>query len=242
MKMRILMGLCWAVSLSVGAQNQREVVTFTTADGIEVTADEYGANASKPFMVLFHQAGYSRGEYTESAKMLSKFNYNCLAIDQRSGNAVNNVVNQTAQLAQEKSLPTNYADAYADMEAALNYAFEKSGQPVAVVGSSYSAALVFKLANEHPSKVSRVLAYSPGEYIQGESVATWVNAVTVPVFVTSSKAEATDVAQLISGNTLGNITHFIPQQDGAHGSKALWRSNPNNQEYWVATRMFLGKK
>ena len=174
--------------------------------------------------------------------MFIQFNYNCLAVDQRSGDAINDVVNQTAQRATAKGLSTNYADAYADMLAALEYAYDKSGQPVAVVGSSYSAALVFKLAKEHPTKISRVLAFSPGEYIQDESVATWVNAVTVPVFVTSSKAESSAVAQLIAGSTNTNITHFVPTQDGVHGASALWRSTPNNQEYWVATRMFLGKK
>ena len=40
-----------------------ETVTFKASDGIRVTADLYMAHeSSAPFIILYHQAGYSRGE------------------------------------------------------------------------------------------------------------------------------------------------------------------------------------
>ena len=49
-------------------------ITFPSADGLVITADLYLQNRNKevPFVVLFHQAGWSRGEYLEIAPKLNK--------------------------------------------------------------------------------------------------------------------------------------------------------------------------
>ena len=52
-----------------------------------------GLPANAPVLVLFHQAGWSRGEYREIAPKLNELGYICLAIDQRSGKGVNGVAN-----------------------------------------------------------------------------------------------------------------------------------------------------
>ena len=64
-----------------------ETVTFPSEDGLLITADihaPYG-NGEAPIIVLFHQAGWSRGEYAEIAPWLNTLGYNCMAVDQRSG-------------------------------------------------------------------------------------------------------------------------------------------------------------
>jgi pimeloyl-ACP methyl ester carboxylesterase len=241
MKIRILLAFI-LISVTLSAQNKPEQVSFNAKDGLEITADLYKTNDAYPYMLLFHQAGFSRGEYKNTAQIFNNFGYNCLAIDQRSGDIANGIINETAKRAKAKELSTPYIEAYQDMEAALDYAYKKSGKPIVVVGSSYSAALVLRLASENIQKISKVLAYSPGEYIQGHSVAAWSNLLETPVFVTSSKAEAESVADLVKGSSNEKLVHFTPKGEGVHGSRVLWKSTANNQEYWVATRIFLTTK
>src|SRR5438477_11180739 len=71
-------------------------ITFPSADGLIITADSYLQNDTLPWILLCHQAGYSRGEYKETAVKFENFGYNCLAIDQRSGDSVNGIKNETA--------------------------------------------------------------------------------------------------------------------------------------------------
>ena len=58
-------------------------ITFPASDGILISADLYFVNDSLPYMILCHQAGYSRAEYAETASKFCHLGYNCLAIDQR---------------------------------------------------------------------------------------------------------------------------------------------------------------
>ena len=57
-----------------------------------------------------------------------KLGFNCMAIDQRSGQGVNKVTNETAKLAAKEKKATNYDDAEQDMVAALQYAKENFAQ------------------------------------------------------------------------------------------------------------------
>ena len=71
-------------------------ITFSSADDTQLTADVYAPHdKSNPFIVLCHQAGWSRGEYRDIAPKLNQLGFNCMAIDQRSGEAVNDVANET---------------------------------------------------------------------------------------------------------------------------------------------------
>src|ERR1035437_5635722 len=121
-------------------------IYFPASDALLITADLYFVNDSLPYMILCHQAGYSRGEYMETAAKFCNLGYNCIAIDQRSGNEVNGVKNETAALAIQKKKPTTYLDAEQDIVAALDYAYTQSGKKVFLVGSSYSASLIMKIA------------------------------------------------------------------------------------------------
>src|SRR5262245_54570689 len=79
------------ITLVIGSTPARaqHKITFPSKDGLPVTADLYHVNDSLPVILLCHQARFSRGEYREAAVKLNKFGFNCLAIDQRSGQEVN---------------------------------------------------------------------------------------------------------------------------------------------------------
>lgn len=216
-------------------------ITFPSKDGLVITADVYeSGNEKNPWILMCHQAGFSRGEYTEAGSVLKTKGFNCLAIDQRSGKSVNGVLNETAKRAKEKNLPMEYADAEQDILAAIDYLYDKYKKPVIIVGSSYSASLALKIANGN-KKISKVAAFSPGEYFEGTNIAAKIKGMKKPVFVTSSKAEAENVKELMKGIDSSKLTHFVPVHDGDHGSKVLWEKNQNYKEYWEALLKFLEK-
>lgn len=211
-------------------------------DGVPVTVDLYAADTSKPFIILFHQARYSRGEYKETALKLNKMGYNCLAVDLRSGKEVKGIKNETAEVALSRNKATNYIDAEQDMITAIDYIYQQTNTPMIILGSSYSASLALKIAASS-DKVAKVIAFSPGEYFGNElKIANYVSKINVPTFITSSKKESEGVKQLISLNNSGKITHYIPRGEGKHGSSALWDDTSNHQEYWLALMMFLAIK
>jgi hypothetical protein len=70
-------------------------ITFTSSDNVIITADLYIIyEKSAPFIILFHQARSSRGEYIEIAPRLNELGFNCMAVDQRSGGSMNKIENQ----------------------------------------------------------------------------------------------------------------------------------------------------
>ncbi len=225
-----------------------KTITFPSQDGLEITADVYMTLPdSAPFIILFHQAGYSRGEYREIAPRLNSLGFNCMAIDQRSGDGVNGVVNETAKRARESGRGHTYLDAVQDMEAAIAYAKAHYAKGKFIIwGSSYSAALVLKIAGDQPHIADGVLAFSPGEYFTdlGKSdtfIRDSAKKIVMPVFITSAKNEKKNwwsIYEAIPGN---NKTYFLPQVKGIHGSKALWKSTEGHQEYWQAVEKFLAQ-
>ena len=94
-----------------------KTVEIQSLDKLKITADVYAPHADKktPFIVLCHQAGWSRGEYREIAPRLNKMGFNCIAIDQRSGRAVNKVANQTTKRAAAAKKATGFLDAEQDL-------------------------------------------------------------------------------------------------------------------------------
>jgi len=222
--------------LQVSAQQKIE---FPSKDGLEITANLFLVSDTLPYMILCHQAGYSRGEYDETNKKFSKFMYNCLAIDLRSGDEVNGVKNETAARAKEKNKPTGYLDAEQDILAAIDYAFAKSKKKVILVGSSYSASLVLKIAAKD-ERVKAVLAFSPGEYFgKAYSLKDNIKSIPVPVFTASSKEEGPALTKLMDNIQAPKKQQFTPASKGDHGSKALWKENQNAHEYWLAILMFM---
>ncbi len=220
-----------------------ETITFEAADGLRVTGDLYlCGKADAPFILLFHQARYSRGEYLEIAPKLNDLGYNCLAIDQRSGDKCNGVSNQTRAAADAQGLSTNYPDAYPDLEGALSYIIAQYAPKELIVwGSSYSSSLTLILASEHPQEIQAALAFSPGEYFQfnGQTIADYAKAITQPVFITSAKSEESSWRSIADAIPSEGCMFFVPEGQGVHGSSALFASNANYMEYWNAVETFL---
>ncbi|GAG94946.1 unnamed protein product, partial [marine sediment metagenome] len=81
------------------------------------------------------------------------------------GGNVNKVINLTNLQATKLGKPTDYLDAFHDMESAVKYIKSQYAKAKIVIwGSSYSASLVIKLAGDNPTLINGVLAFSPGEY------------------------------------------------------------------------------
>lgn len=218
-----------------------ESISFLSLDSLLITAELYCNNKDAEVLVLCHQARFSRGEYKETAKKFYDMGFNCLLIDQRSGGEVKQVKNITAKRAKSKGLPVEYLDAEQDIIAAVNFAVEFYGKEVILLGSSYSASLALKIAAEN-KYVEKVIAFSPGEYFGEElNLKESIAELEKPVFITSSKQEADDAAEIFDAIPSTTKTQFIPKGEGEHGSKALWSEKQDHQEYWDALMQFLGK-
>lgn len=237
----MLAGTAGAASADLGFTS----IDFPTDGGIQGRADVYASeNASATLVLLFHQAGWSRGEYREIAPKLVKRGYRVMAVDQRSGRSVNRVRNETHHRATKMGLPRTYLDAYSDMKAALQYARTELGaERIIVWGSSYSSSLVFRLAAEHAEQVSAVMAFSPGEYFKKEEGADYIRAfakqVKQPVFVTSSKKERDQAKPIFDASPASKKILFTPASMGQHGSRALWSKWRDSDVYWAAVNGFL---
>jgi dienelactone hydrolase len=218
---------------------QNKTITFPSKDGLLITADVYNAKETAISILLCHQAGYSRGEYKDTAVELTKLGYSVMAIDQRSGNKVNNIKNETKLAASKKGLGVSYLDAKQDIEAAIDYIYKQNGgKKILLVGSSYSASLSL-LIGVNNSKVKAVAAFSPGEYFKSIDINKSISTYKKPVFVTSSLNESKKVKVLIDKIDPSFTTHFIPEVKGIHGSRALWKTTNGYEAYWSSFKSFI---
>ncbi len=219
-----------------------ETVTFESRDKLPITAELYMTNKKDvPYIILFHQANYSRGEYNTIAPELNKMGFNCLAVDQRSGSSARGVVNETAKQAKRLKMKAQYADALPDLEAALEYVKgELKAEKIIVWGSSYSASLVFVLSEKYPEDIDGLLAFSPGEYmkVEGRTIEDFAVNVNCPVFITSASDE-TEWKAMYDKIPSENKACYIPDFPGKHGSSALWESYDKSSFYWEPVKKFL---
>jgi len=217
-------------------------IEFKSVDGLLITADIYEIeDKNAPLIILFHQAGFSRGEYREIAPKLNKLGFRCLAIDQRSGEGVNGVVNETNKRALEENKATEYIHALPDLEAAVSYSkSELKANKIIIWGSSYSAALVMYLGAKYKNDIAGILAFSPGEYfkIGNQTFSSYASGITRPVFISSSKKEQSSW-QAIYDAIPGEKYFYLPESEGFHGSRALWKSKEGNEACWKAVTEFL---
>ena len=231
---------CGAPTTASTTSGAREV-HFPAGDGVTITADVYAPlPTTAPMIVLFHQAGFSRGEYRAIAPRLNKLGFNAVAVDARAGEAVNGVGNATAASACKLGKPAAYVDAIADLKAAVRYARTLATGKLLVWGSSYSSALVLALGTELGADA--VLAFSPGEYFSDQGKPkTWVadhaKQLAVPVFVTSARSEGAAWAPIVAAIDPKLVTTFVPTTAGRHGSSALVQLD--GESYWTAVVTFL---
>ena len=224
----------------------QETIRFPASDKVEIVGDLYNPNPdSAIFIVLFHQAGWSRGEYMEIAPKLNKMGFNCLAIDQRSGNNVNGIDNMTVKNARQAMKDTRYIDAYIDIESSVAYAKKYLAKGKVIIwGSSYSSSLVLKYAGDNPNKVNAVLAFSPGEYFKsmgkpGDFIQSSAANIKCPSFITSAKSEKGSWWNIHEAIETNSKSYYLPETSGNHGSRALWQKFSDNEGYWEAVHSFL---
>jgi len=230
--------------VKIESKIKKELVTFQSEDGLTITGDLYTNESihEAPFIILFHQARYSRGEYIETADKFLELGYNCLAIDQRSGDEVNGVINETHKEALVKGYATEYIDAMPDLMAAIefvkqNFEFDE----LLILGSSYSASLALIIAAQNPGMVDGVLAFSPGEYFKYDdtTIEQFASEIIVPVFITSAREERKEWKAIYEAINDDDKQKYIPEDEGIHGASALWKTTEGNKKYWKAVEKFL---
>lgn len=220
---------------------QTETIKFPSEDGIEITADLYKIDDIAPWIILHHQAGFSRGEYLSIAPKLNKLGFNCIATDQRSGKEVNELINQTHLAAEKQGKETKYVNAIPDLKATLQYVkSELKAQEIIIWGSSYSAALTFYMASQYPEDIKAVLAFSPGEYFEvgDKTISSFAAQVKCPVFITSAKKEE-EYWRVIYDAVPGEKYFYLPQEEGFHGSRALWPEKEGHELVWKEVEEYL---
>ncbi len=221
--------------------NMPIAIDFLSLDSLLISAVLWEIDPDSQTILLCHQAGSNYHEYDEIAPKLNDLGYNCLAIDQRAGGILFDVVNQTADRAISEGRVVGYTAAEQDILAAISFCYERYQQPVFLWGSSYSAGLALHISQENEA-VSAVIAFSPGDYFEDEKPALKerMKAFTKPYFITSSKQEAEKISEFLVTSKSDSIhIHYVPSENGIHGSKALWESTPNHTAYWDALKQFL---
>jgi dienelactone hydrolase len=232
------------LGLSPALAIEPQTTEFPSEDGLVITSDLYLAHeaAGTPVIVLFHQAGSSRGEYRTIAPKLNDLGFNAIAIDQRSGKSYGGVRNQTAKRAKKAGKPRRYKDATPDLRTAIAYARANNpGSPVIIWGSSYSSSLVLKLAAES-GLADGVLAFSPGEYFGGSWIRDTADDIAIPTFITSAKNETRKWRKIFNAVGTDKKVGFKPPIQGKHGSSALHTKQGKKADpYWAAVTAFLSE-
>ncbi|MBR9859497.1 hypothetical protein GYB22_01845 [bacterium] len=224
-------------TVDLNSLKEKTTLTFPSKDSLLITADYYPNASARKLILLFHQAEFSRGEYLEIAPKLVESGYACMAVDLRSGRAVNDVINETFNRALKKDLPTKFLNARQDMQAAIEYAKEHSDNQLVWWGSSYSASLDI-MEGKDESRVAKVVAFSPGEYFNNQNtVKSKIPGYQKPVFVTCTKNEqkmVEDIFNLLPDNFTTKYNHAAD-----HGSKSLWSEKPGSDSLMMHIVNFL---
>ncbi|MBO6506125.1 MAG: dienelactone hydrolase family protein [Kordiimonadaceae bacterium] len=226
-----------------------EEVTYRTSDNVEVHAywqDSRAADKSAaPTILLFHMARASaQGEYQETSERLNEEGYNTLAVDLRSGSDRLGAPNKT-QLALE-GREYSYCEAYPDLVASLEWAQQHTQGPIMAVGSSFSAALVVKLAADFPDQLKGVVAFSPasGEPMEGCRPEEILDQLSIPVMALRPDREmAIESVQAQAKAFEAQSIPYLEIENGRHGSLMLRQSvtGAPMDHAWEPFLSFLGK-
>jgi dienelactone hydrolase len=217
----------WLLSSGgLGAQATPPATAVTT-DGVTIYGEQYFGSLpeASPLILLFHQGGSNgRGEYADLASWLNGEGFRAIAWDQRSGGDRYGRSNRTAD-GLSATVSTEYCDAHADLQAALDYvkAHDLADRVVAW-GSSYSGALVFRLAAENPTEIAGVVAFSPaaGGPMVDCPAHVWVESISVPIAVFRPASEMDLPAAMEQRDVLSAAgVEFAVVEDGVHGSSML---------------------
>ena len=222
--------------------SDKSTITFPSKDGLLITADTYIIDDTSDFMLLFHQAEMSRGEYIDTALKFNELGYNVMAVDQRSGFKINDIMNETAKRAKEEEYPATWVDAGMDVQASIEYVRDEFGcNSIYILGSSYSASLVLAVAPEYEDILKGVICFSPGDRMKWneKSIKEIIKELKLPIFMTSKKKEIVFVEDLYQHVISDVKVHYKPETRGRHGAIALWDHVEESPQYWEALIAFL---
>ena len=221
-----------------------ELVTFPASDGETVHADLHDNvhNEAQPVVILFHQTGANGlSEYKSITPKLKAKGYTVLQVDQRSGGSQFGGENRTVKARGGK---TEYCEAYLDMEGALSYVKTNfPNVPIYAWGSSYSAALVLKLASEHGDDLAGVLSFSPATgRAMGECNANnFISSVSIPALGIRPDSEMGKGGQAQKALYDAQGLDYFVAKDGVHGSSMLdpSRAKGDTAPTWDVVWAFL---
>lgn len=204
---------------NANAQPSGDMTLLIAKDKTRIYASYYRAlNNNSRIALLFHQADSNRMEYEPALSNLHVAGFDTLTVDQRSGGTKWNFDNATVK---RLGASTEYAEAYPDLEAALDYAIKRKYKTILVMGSSYSASLAIVLASNNPDTVDGVAAFSPGEYFPDKN---WIKAAAarlkVPLFVTGATNEKQRVKEVLINAQDKDVTLSIPL-NSVHGASTF---------------------
>lgn len=211
---------------ALGVNAETVEVVFQAADGLDVFADiHFEEEKSAAILLLMHQGGGdARNEYAPLLDELAFRPMTRATLDLRRGGESFGGVNRTAvKAAEEGRGDFTYCDAYADLEAAVDYlrANGHSG-PLILWGSSYTAALAAKFAQMRGDEIAGFLAFSPASNLPGCELGLEIGRIAAAgiVFRPSSEMEIASVAdQFHAFQAQGIETRIV--DGGAHGSSML---------------------
>lgn len=217
--------------------------TFLGEDSLRVTYQVAEISEKSPYILLCHQAGFSRGEYAETIKTFNELGYNCVAIDQRSGKEANGIINETAARADSMGLEISYLEAEKDIRSAITLIDQISQNDIILLGSSYSASLVLKIAADSSfnfrDRIKAVVSFSPGEYIKNYELTPTLSSINSPVFITAAKNEIEQIEAISQNIPSDKLTLYKPREESIHGSRALWEETSGSEVCWDALSAFL---
>ena len=205
-----------------------DMTLLIAKDKTRVYTSYYRAlNNNSKIALLFHQAGSNRMEYEPLLSTLHIVGFDTLAIDQRSGDTRWGADNMTVKRLGQS---TEYADAYLDLEAALEYAVKRKYKTIVAVGSSYSASLAIVLGSKNPNKIDAVAAFSPGEYFPDKNwIKTAAENLQIPLYVTGATNEKQRVEEVLVRTEGNDVTYYRPL-NSVHGVSTC-RQDMNPEGY-----------
>jgi len=205
---------------------------FTIHADLYLPDDAADATPPRALVLAFHMAGSNaRTEYAPVlVSALLERNLVVLTPDLRLGGSRIGGTNRTARSLEETGVPelASYCDAYPDLVSVLAYAeswLEETGRdlPIIVVGSSYTATLVLRLADEQGDRIAGVASFSPaaGNPMRGCQPQDFLGDIAVPMLLAVPEREASETkrALLARAEHLGALTHIEPA--GVHGALLL---------------------
>lgn len=231
-----------AASLTWKLLNRRPpagTTTLTTTDGVQLSVQvTEPSRAPKGILLLAHELGGSKADWSEFIAAANAQNYATVAFDFRgSGDSQGDIRNFT-----EADFQT-YPD---DLRTVLQFTLEKfARKPIILVGASIGAnAVVYAVTDNHlSSRVKGAVLLSVGEEYRGLKVTTAAQQLRLPTLLVASKEDdyAFKSTQTIFGILPTDKTQLIQLERAGHGTAMLRNQTDLTQHILDWSGKLLGR-